>query len=292
MSCRTLWTGLAFVAALGTSPVCGGEEPATVVAVQQPEPKETELGRAWKTLSDAESDRITRRHLQGLVLAMHVYHAAHGSFPPAVVPNPRLPTGKRLSGLVLLLPHLGPQGSGENRLAFFDEETARIAAETFKSIDLTKAWDDPVNLKVAKTVIPAFLNPRSGGFRDDLGFAVSHVALVRGSENGPDGAFPGTEGVSLSDITDGSVNTLAIGQVSTYLGPWIAEGLSTARQVNPPVKETPGSFGGHDRWRGLFATCDGRAHCIRFDKIEPKVLQALATRAARDLVSEIDTCPD
>jgi Protein of unknown function (DUF1559) len=201
------------------------------------------LEKRWNSLSKKQAAATARRHLHGLVRAAHRYHAAHGSLPPAVVPNRKLPGGKRLSGLVLLLPYFGAKSWIEKDKPCFTKEEVKFARDLYKSIDLTKAWDDPKNLKAAKTIVPAFLAPQSGMHRDENGYAVSHFAFVQGSEKGLDGAFPGDKGVKFSEIKDGTVQTLAIGQIANDLGPWLAEGLSTARQFFPPTKKHSGSFG-------------------------------------------------
>ncbi len=69
------------------------------------QPQDPGLPDEWRTLNDAEKDRITKRHLHALIFAVHCYADANeGLLPPAAVPNPDLPADKRLSGLVLLLP--------------------------------------------------------------------------------------------------------------------------------------------------------------------------------------------
>jgi hypothetical protein len=207
------------------------------------------LTAKWKSLPPDEIDAVNRRHIHGLMVAAHKYAEVHGTLPPAVVPNAKVAGGKRLSGLVLLLPYLDANVLMYKEPPCFDEATIRMGKQLAASIDLTKAWDDPVNLTAAKTIVPAFLSPDSGRFRDDQGFAVTHFAFVQGSDAGTDGAFPGDKGVRFNEITDGTVNTLGIGQIASDLGPWIAEGLSTARQVYPPTPERPGSFGSRDPQR-------------------------------------------
>ncbi len=178
--------------------------------------------------------------MRGLVRAMHKYHDAHASLPPAVVPNPALPPERRLSGFVLLLPFLDATdfpNDGNEGPRFFDRELSAMAKTLHETIDIQKAWDDPVNLKAARTVVPAFLAP-GNPFRDKNGYAVSHFAFVRGAVGKDDGAFNDTVGVTFVNaaevIADGSVNTLALGQINDELGPWTAAGFSTGRHAYHP----------------------------------------------------------
>lgn len=244
-----------------------------------------ELENQWNAQKDVEAAEMARQHIQGLVRAAHAYWAEHGTLPPAVVPNRKLPAGKRLSGLVLLLPYLDAKLSYDKRpVRCFDPKVVKLANDVYKSIDRTKAWDDPVNLKAAKTIIPAFLAPQSGSFRDAQGFAVTHFAFVQGSANGPDGAFPDDRGLKLSDISDGPSNTLAMGQIVHDLGPWIAEGLSTARQMHAPTDTSPGTFGSLYHKSGCYiAFCDASSSFMACDE---KELQRLATRNGQDFVGD------
>jgi hypothetical protein len=151
------------------------------ISNKQTATRDEALQKRWKEQTQIEAANVARKHIHGLVRAAHLYHEAHGEFPPAVVPNTKLPAGKRLSGLVLLLPYLHAESGIEKGEPCFDAKVVRLAKELHRSIDLTKAWDDPVNLKAAKTVVPAFIAPQNGIFRNRQGFAVCHFAMVQGS---------------------------------------------------------------------------------------------------------------
>jgi hypothetical protein len=222
-----------------------------------------------------------------------VYHDANGVLPPAVVPNANIPADKRLSGFVLLLPYLrratyfkdekdGPDG-------IFDDQLGEMAKTLFDSIDLTKGWDDPANLKAARTIVPAFLAPGSGPFRDQHGYATSHFAFVRGVKGRDDGAFPEAGGIAIlhgkATIADGTSNTLALGQIQDRLGPWTAAGLSTARHVYHPTDgPTVSTFGGRFDGGCYFANCDSYAYFLDVAKTPARTLYALTTRDGREIV--------
>lgn len=244
---------------------------------------EKELIAKWETLTDDEANRIARINIHGLMRAAHAYFDKHGALPPAYIANPKLPGGKQLSGLALLLPHLNADSWIDKGRPCFDEATVKLAKETYDSIDFTKAWDDPANRKAGQTVIPAFLSPRCGAFRDGNGQAVSHFGLVRGSSMGWDGAFPGEKGVTIREIEDGTVSTLGFGEISSDLGPWLAEGIATARQVTFPEKDIVPMFCARDKNTCWFTCCDSSPYLVSYKKLKPEILNAFATRSGQEI---------
>jgi hypothetical protein len=238
----------------------------------------------WKKLPRFDAAEIAKQHAHGLIRAAHGYFEKHGTLPSAVIPNPKLPAGKRLCGLVLLLPFLDQESYMVKGESCFDQKTIDLGRRLYDSIDQSKAWDDPVNREAAKTLMPAFLTPGSGRILNLKGDALSHFAFVKGSSKGEDGAFPGEKGLKLADITDGTVSTLGIGQVNEDLGPWIAEGRSTARQLFEATKEMPASFGSDYGKGAMFATVDSMAGYFPFNKTTLPILQQMATRSGGELV--------
>ncbi len=241
------------------------------------------LHEKWSNLAPVQVEMITRRHLNGLMRAAHGYHDEHGTLPPAAVPNPNLSPEKRLSGLVLLLPYFDQESWFETGRKSFEHDQIVKAKAIYDSIDMTKAWDDPVNMEAGKTLVPAFLAPGSGQFLDKNGYAVSNFALVRGFDGTDDGIFTDTL-IKLSDVTDGTSATLAIGQINSNLGPWIAAGLSTSRHMYHPSHGKNPSFGSPFRGAGFFALCDSSTHLLDLERTTLKGLQAISTRSGEELV--------
>jgi hypothetical protein len=249
----------------------------------------------WKGLSDEEADEIASRNLKALMHAVHAYADDHrGKLPPAAVPNSDLPPNKRLSGFVVLLPYLGvrPSHLPENDPAWRKWHADADAARTlFNRIDLKKAWDDPNNAKAAKTVVRELVVPSRSRLRDQKGFAVSHFAFVRGYAGKDNGAFPLASGkeIAIGDITDGTSNTLAIGEIYSNLGPWIAAGPSTARFVFPvSAGDKNPSFGSQYKGCAHFANCDGFAYFLDMARTNERVLHFLAQRDDGQIVSGDD----
>lgn len=245
----------------------------------------------WNELDQAERDKIALRNLHGLVRAIHKYHDVHGTFPPTEVPNSELPPEKRLSGFVLLLPYLGEATylwQGEDGPRVFDRLSAESAKDLYRSIDLTKAWDDPVNLRVARTLVPALLLPGVNTLRDPDGLALTHVAFVRGYNGKDNGAFT-SEPRRISEITDGTVNTLAIGQVNQRFGPWIAAGDATSRFLySGEITDDKVTFGGSNDFGCFFVNCDSGPYFLDLSRTSAEAVGALSTAADGKVPSETD----
>ena len=107
-------------------------------------------------------------------------------------------------------------------------------------------------------------------------------------------AMTGDKGVKLRDIKDGTVSTLAFGEISHDLGPWIAEGLSTARQLHLPENNLPGTFGSRDNKSCWFSMCDSSPHLFQFDRNKRETWLSLATRSGGELIDpdEFDPTKD
>jgi hypothetical protein len=238
-------------------------------------------------MSPEAIDRVVLRNFAGLARATHAYFDDHDALPPAVVPNADLPAEKRLSGFVLLLPyfaeatrlHLGKEGE-----RLFDDETIRLAERLHRSIDLTKAWDDPMNLVAARTLLPALIVPGSAEVRDANGYAVSHVAFVRGARGKDDGAFTDNVDVTFAggpnSIGDGTVRTLAFAQISASLGPWTAAGPMTSRWMHharDPVEKI--TFGTLDQDAIYISTVASGAYVLDLRASSPDALASFAGKA-------------
>jgi hypothetical protein len=226
-----------------------------------------------------------------IMLAVHNYCEAHGgALPPIAVPNGTLPFEKRLSGFVLLLPYVGEKPSyvsdqqwklTRKELAITDELMER-AKELHKSISQDVAWDDPCNLEAARTVLPFLLAPGSAPLRENDGFAVSHFAFIRGCVGIDNGVFT-EEPVTIGGISDGTSKTLAIGQIVSRLGPWIAAGTSSSRYVYGPgenVLDNP-TLGGPTDAGWIAAIADSSTVFVHAKKADTEVLYRAVGRADR-----------
>ncbi len=125
-----------------------------------------------------------KNYLKQIGLALHNYHDVYNSFPPAYTVDEN---GKRLhSWRTLILP-------------FIDQ------APLYKTIDLSKPWDDPVNAQAFETTLAAYQCPSS----EMSPGQTSYMAIV-----GENHAFAETTGRALSEFKDGTSNTVMVIEVA------------------------------------------------------------------------------
>jgi hypothetical protein len=258
--------------------------------------EDQELLVRWEKMTEEQAVGAGANNVAAIMAAVHNYaDAHHNTFPPIAIPNPEIPEARQLSGLVLLLPYLGERPSyisaedwpRYRHLNGFsvDESVMRKAKDLYRKIDQTKGWDAPENQVAARSVMPVFLAPKSAPLRDKRGFAASHFAFIRGYAGEDNGAFDKV-GVGIRDIPDGTVKTLAVGQIHSDLGPWLAAGSSTARYAYPPEgsQKNP-TFGSPFKQGWLAAMADASTYFVDLARADGKGLQLLVQRNDRHPVS-------
>lgn len=120
-------------------------------------------------------------NLKQIMLALHSYAQGYGAFPPAYTVDAR---GRALhSWRTLILPWLGEE-------------------DLYRSIDLSKPWDDPANKKARESAVPVYQCPEQGGA---LGWTTSYLACV-----GPHAFLLSTEPRPLRTISDHMASTIAV----------------------------------------------------------------------------------
>ena len=132
-------------------------------------------------------------NLKQIMLALHYYKDRYGAFPPAVTTDAK---GRPLhSWRTLILP-------------FMEHEAL------YKTIDLTRAWNHPVNAKAAATAVSTFHCPASEIAKDKT----TYLAIV-----GPNGFLDSTGARRLSEITDPHESTIAVIEAAEENAvPWMA----------------------------------------------------------------------
>jgi hypothetical protein len=182
------------------------------------------------------------QNLQELALAMHNYESANARLPGQYVQSGGAPG---LSWRVLILPYLGHQ-------ALYD------------SFDLTKPWNDPVNLALLGQMPEVFRSPA-----DVAGGSVTRYVVGTGTNL----IFDGPTGTRFNQITDGTSNTLMIGEAAATTA-W-------TRPDDIAVGATPmlGGLGFSSITPGYtpFAFADGGMGFLRND-IDTRVLLDLFVR--------------
>jgi prepilin-type processing-associated H-X9-DG protein len=205
-----------------------------------------------------------RNQLKQIGLALEQYHKEHGTYPPAYTVDAN---GRPLhSWRTLLLPYL-------------EEEML------YKTIDLTKPWDDPVNERAMKTVVNAYECP-SHSF-DSEKCQTTYLAIIS-----PQSILRGGKSATKQAITDGLDKTVIVIEVPEDKAvPWMSPQdadettfVDFMRADHLPPNPEPGQA---MRWshmgtisHALFA--DGHIEDITPDAKTPAERRALITIAGGD----------
>jgi hypothetical protein len=203
---------------------------------------------AVRQARQAAQDAQSRNNLKMIGLAMHNYHDVFRQFPP--------------SGIY------GEDGTAYHSwqamlLPFIDQ------APLYNTIDFHVPWTDPANAGRFQYLVQPYLNPAIAEQADSAGYGLSHYAgnshlLLPNGETG------------LPDITDGTSNTILVGEVAAGFKPWGDPG--NVRDPAAGLLHDANTFGTVDLQRGTvdFLMGDGAVIPIS-TSISPEVLKALAT---------------
>lgn len=193
-----------------------------------------------------------KNNLKQIGLALHNYHDDYGSFPPAYTVDAM---GRPLhSWRTLVLPYL--------------EQT-----ELYRKIDLSKPWDDPVNAAAFETSLFFYQCPSAD-------IPKNHTIYL--GVSGPDCCFHAGTPKLLTDIIDGTSNTLIVVEVPhDRTVPWMSPQDSDEASI---MGFASGSKFAHTG--GFQATfADGSVRFISED-LERSTLRALLTTSGKDDVGE------
>lgn len=211
-------------------------------------------------------------NLKQMALAMHNYHDAYRSFPRGTVQNDELQPEERLSWATSLLPFMEQSG-------------------LFDAVDQATGWQSPSNRRVSGTAVPIFQNP-SNSRSPEAPAAMDYVGIAG---IGPDaaslpasdrkaGIFGYNRSTRISEITDGTSNTLMIGDAKPPAESWMKGGRATIRGFSQsPYLNGPDGIGSPHRGIVQFAFADGSVRVISVD-VDESILEALATKAGGEVV--------
>jgi RNA polymerase sigma factor (sigma-70 family) len=189
MGASLLGTTAALVArqSLATAP-----EPGQEVAHVDPVPLTLDPPQTDNQKQEAEeaASRESQNRLKQLGLAMHNYAAEYGQFPPAALYS--MDGKPLLSWRVLLLPYLDQQ-------------------ELYSKFKLDEPWDGPTNKKLLDKMPDIFFLTTG---KDQKGHDTIYQVFT-----GAGTIFPSPKACKISDITDGTSNTILITESATPV-PW------------------------------------------------------------------------
>lgn len=207
----------------------------------------------------------SRNNVKTIMLALHIYHEKHGTFPPAALYGKNNTGGKfPHSWRVALLPYIDQQ-------------------KLYDSYHFDEPWDSPANMDVMAKMPAQYRAP--GEERKNL--HTSYVVLVGNLvDNNSEPAklqsmFSSKQGVKMPMIRDGLSNTLAIAEVKL-------DGKQAIQWTEPkdltydPAGELP-KLGGLYPDGFYIGAADGAALFIN-SNTKPTTIKAMVSPAGSDVI--------
>jgi len=202
--------------------------------------------------------RSSRNNLKWLGLAAHNYHDLHGTLPAGGV----IVDGSRLHGW------------GYSLMPLLDQEPLA------SSIDPNLPWNGAANRAAYETSLEFFNRAGENEVLTKDGFPVSYVAA--NSQ-----LFPINGSIRFKDVTDGTSNTVMIGEVSNGLKAW--GDPTNVRDVADGIGDQPTQYLGRTAPQfptsTMFLFGDGSVRHVSND-IEPSILRAIASPAGGEDVED------
>lgn len=194
-------------------------------------------------------------NLRQVGVSLNKYADAHETFPSAVVGPRGLPPERQLSWLSEVVPLMGQPPAGMKPTKR-QEEVSKGYLDLYAKIDPRKAWDDEANAPVVESVVRAFRCPADPSFDPHRppgetnyvglsGIGPGAAALKR--EQPRAGMFGYDRGVKRDELAGGTSYTIAVLETALELGPWLAGGRPTVRELAPDAEHYCGAgrpFGG------------------------------------------------
>jgi hypothetical protein len=182
---------------------------------------------------------VSSNNLKQLGLAMHIFHDAHRRFPHAASDG-RFGKG-RLSWRVALLPYIEQD-------------------QLYKQFKLGEPWDSPHNIKLLDRM-PEIYRPVRGNAQPNTTFYQLFT--------GPEAIFREPEPLNLTQIRDGTSNTILIVEAGRAV-PWTAP-EDIPYSSKGPLPQLGGMFGGDFH----VAMADGDVHFMRRANYGDDILRRL-----------------
>jgi uncharacterized protein DUF1559 len=175
------------------------------------------------------------------------------------------------------LPRAGTFDDDGNMLHSWETQLLPYIGYMTREIDLKLPWNHPKNTVPFHKPVLEFLNPdlRSAPYRDTDGYCLSHYAVNSH-------VLAGNKKMTLAEITDGTANTILVGEINANFPPWGHP--VNWRDPTKGLNRVPDGFGGPPSRNGVtFVMADGSVRFLH-NRTAPEVLKALSTPAAGDKV--------
>lgn len=192
----------------------------------------------------------SQNNLKQIALALHNYHDTYQVFPPAYTVDAN---GRKMhSWRTIILPYVEAQ-------------------HVYQQVNFNEPWDSPTNLAVAAQMPFVYRHPADGPAGSST-TETSYLAVF-----GPNAIFSGEKGAKMSEITDGTSNTVMVAEVRgsgvNWMEPRDLDMTQFVGQFGMPTPGKPSYPGGG----GNVAMADGS---VRFldGNVDPGTRQAIATR--------------
>jgi len=185
-----------------------------------------------------------------IMLALHTYHDAYGSFPAAVVVDPA--SGMQRSWRVELLPYL------DGTVGLYDQ---------YKK---NEPWDSPANMDVLAKMPAVFRHPSQPNDSTKTAVTAAYGEGLLFNRT--------TKGNRISQVLDGTSNTLAILEAKTEI-PWTKpEDI----EIDCNADKLP-DFGGFDETGFIVGYADGSVRYFS-KSIDTELLKKLFTIAGGEVI--------
>ncbi|MHC4399895.1 MAG: DUF1559 family PulG-like putative transporter [Planctomycetota bacterium] len=197
-------------------------------------------------------------NLKEIALALHTYHEAYGSLPPAYVPDA---SGKPMhSWRVLILPYVEEMG-------------------LYQQYNFNEPWNGPNNRKLAGQIPYVYRCPSIG---PQAGSPTNYMAVV-----GPRTAWPGAVPTRIRDFRDDTLETIMVVEVNNPNVNWMEPVDLSWDEAVAGVHTKPGAgIGSEHAYRfdpfvrpvgwAHFASVAGSVHRLP-ENVSSEVIQSLLT---------------
>lgn len=198
------------------------------------------------TFTSADNSEARKNSLKQLGLALHNYESSYNVLPTGGVFNAQ---------------GVGQHGWQTLTMPFLEQ------SPVYNQLNFLIPWNEPQNIPLVKTSIPAFLMPGNTNTHTPEGYGASHYA-------GNSYVFGRNSKMQFRNFRDGTSNTVFAGEAAGNFKPWAHP--ENWRDPAVGIGKGPDSFG--TAAGANFLLADGSVRLVS-SKVSPEVLRAIATPA-------------